>query len=237
MKKLLAMCCLAGCCMALRASSVVWGMFTVGTGSVSDPVSGNNVPGIGIRCYCAEEGFAYLMADVGLSYNMQGGRITSVSSAAFQQTLTGQALFVWAFAGDALTDAYLEQAALVVDYRQGVGVGEAYGDQSMPVNPGDSLYLAFKARGFVCEEGETFPGQEDIYGWIRFEVFEDRLELDGSAFGDKQGLIVGTGDYSSTSIPEPSSGLLLSLGMSVLALRRRRPAPGQCVSNCTSTSH
>ena len=134
------MCCLAGCCMALRASSVVWGMFTVGTGSVSDPVSGNNVPGIGIRCYCAEEGFAYLMADVGLSYNMQGGRIKSVSSAAFQQTLTGQALFVWAFAGDALTDAYLEQAALVVDYRQGVGIGEAYGDQSMPVNPGDSLY-------------------------------------------------------------------------------------------------
>ena len=177
------------------------------------------------------------MADVGLSYNMQGGRIKSVSSAAFQQTLTGQALFVWAFAGDALTDAYLEQAALVVDYRQGVGIGEAYGDQSMPVNPGDSLYLAFKARGFVCEEGETFPGQEDIYGWIRFEVFEDRLELDGSAFGDKQGLIVGTGDYSSTSIPEPSSGLLLPLGMSVLALRRRRPAPGQCVSNCTSTSH
>lgn len=52
---------------------------------------------------------------------------------------------MWAFAGDALTDAYLEQAALVVDYRH------------------------------VCEEGETFPGQEDIYGWIRFEVFEDRL--------------------------------------------------------------
>lgn len=47
---------------------------------------------------------------------------------------------MWAFAGDALTDAYLEQAALVVDYRQGVGIGEAYGDQSMPVNPGDSLY-------------------------------------------------------------------------------------------------
>ena len=100
------------------------------------------------------------MADVGLSYNMQGGRIESVSSAVFQQTLTGQALFVWAFAGDALTDTYLEQAALVVDYRQGVGIGEVYGDQSMPVNPGDSLYLAFKARGFVCEEGETFPGQE-----------------------------------------------------------------------------
>ena len=47
---------------------------------------------------------------------------------------------MWAFAGDALTDAYLEQAALVVDYRQGVGIGEAHGDQSMPVNPGDSLY-------------------------------------------------------------------------------------------------
>ena len=47
---------------------------------------------------------------------------------------------MWAFAGDALTDAYLEQAALVVDYRQGVGIGEAYGDQSMPVNPGDPLY-------------------------------------------------------------------------------------------------
>lgn len=50
---------------------------------------------------------------------------------------------MWAFAGDALTDAYLEQAALVVDYRQGVGIGEAYGDQSMPVNPGDSLYTVY----------------------------------------------------------------------------------------------
>ena len=42
---------------------------------------------------------------------------------------------MWAFAGDALTDVYLEQAALVVDHRQGVEIGEAYGDQSMPVNP------------------------------------------------------------------------------------------------------
>lgn len=91
---------------------------------------------------------------------------------------------MWAFAGDALTDTYLEQAALVVDYRQGVGIGEAYGDQSMPVNPGDSLYLAFKARGFVCEEGETFPGQEDIYGWIRFEVFEDWLGVSQPTYAE-----------------------------------------------------
>ena len=58
-------------------------------------------------------------------------------------------------------------------------------------------------------------------------MFEDRLELAESAFGDKQGLIVGTGNYFSTPVPEPSSGLLLSLGMSVLALRRRRLALGQ----------
>lgn len=31
---------------------------------------------------------------------------------------------MWVFAGDALTDAYLEQAALVVDYRQGWGSGK-----------------------------------------------------------------------------------------------------------------
>lgn len=46
---------------------------------------------------------------------------------------------MWAFAGDALTDAYLEQAALVVDYRQG---GGDQGSLWRPIDAGQSRRLS-----------------------------------------------------------------------------------------------
>ena len=40
--------------------------------------------------------------------------------------------------------------------------------------------------------------------------------------GDAKGGFAGAGWYSASSVPEPTSGLLLLLGMAGLALRRRR---------------
>ncbi|MGN0846346.1 MAG: PEP-CTERM sorting domain-containing protein [Kiritimatiellia bacterium] len=220
MKRGLSLVCLVLCLTAARASPVVWGQFEVSSGPVFDPVSRDVVPGLGITCYCDDASVAFLLADVGLGYEMRNGRLVAVSPAYFPQMLEAKAKFVQAFAGDVLTDAFIEQAPLVADYHISVGHNEVYGDQSMPVTVGKPIYLAFKAKGGVFEEGEEPVAPEDIYGWIMLEVFRDHLELAESAFGDRQGMIVGTGAYE--AIPEPSGALLLLVGAGLLGLRRRR---------------
>lgn len=44
----------------------------------------------------------------------------------------------------------------------------------------------------------------------------------GTVFADKQASFAGAGWYTTASVPEPTSGLLLLLGMAGLALRRKR---------------
>ena len=44
----------------------------------------------------------------------------------------------------------------------------------------------------------------------------------GKVFADKQSSFAGAGWYTTASVPEPTSGLLMLVGLAGLALRRRR---------------
>ena len=83
-------------------------------------------------------------------------------------------------------------------------------DYKLTFNPGDSYYLAFVEARF----------DEPLhYGWVHLGMAEDsRIVLLGSAMDlDGDPIVVG-------AIPEPSSGVLLLLGVAGLAMRRRRMA-------------
>lgn len=78
------------------------------------------------------------------------------------------------------------------------------------------IYLIF-AVGSTEDYNNNIPDPNCLYGWAHLEVNKNgELGLLESAIGlDGQSMIVG-------AIPEPSSGLLLILGLSLLSLRRKR---------------
>ncbi len=81
-------------------------------------------------------------------------------------------------------------------------------------SPGESVYLALFQSYYESES------LNDAFGWVELAVDatgDVSLMRSALAFpGDGVSLRVGS------SIPEPSSGILLLLGLGVLALRRRR---------------
>lgn len=72
---------------------------------------------------------------------------------------------------------------------------------------GDELFISS-----VVEKGISSIGDTEF-------AFSDDS---GTVFADKQASFAGAGWYTTASIPEPTSGLLMLVGLAGLALRRRR---------------
>ncbi len=81
-------------------------------------------------------------------------------------------------------------------------------------SPGESVYLAL-FQSFYSNESSN-----DVFGWIELAVdATGNVSLMQSALAfPAEGVSLQVG----SSIPEPSSGILLLMGLGVLALRRRR---------------
>lgn len=96
---------------------------------------------------------------------------------------------------------------------------------------GDSAYLAVVAERDEWN-GTDYHTGDYYYGWLILENIDNvlyapysRFDLDGNA------LYIGGGIASSSGIPEPSSGMLLSIGLVALALSRRVNTNGAATSN------
>ena len=93
-------------------------------------------------------------------------------------------------------------------------------------NDGSPRYLAFvlqdfqEAFGLITGKTEQLPSV--YYGWLEYSyTANEGMQIINSAIGlDHQDMIVGGG-----AVPEPTSGLLLLLGVTCLVLRRQRMTP------------
>ena len=124
---------------------------------------------------------------------------------------------VWtlAMAGDVLDESYFTgQSEYFYKYGVYSDMTER-SDYTVTIDRGDSVYLAALVADYVVRDSDF------MYGWLQIGVDEHgKLYALGSALDiDGDPMIVGGG---SASVPEPSGGILLLVGASVLVLRRRR---------------
>lgn len=203
--------------MSIKAfsSSVLWncfklvdmGEFASGTYSLGFSASGEMYPDINL--------------------GVQDGN----SSVRIQGTITMEgAMGTWIIPclGDVLDAHVFENALQIFAYRNLVGSGTI----PMTISKGSSFYLGVQIEKLSSVWPADWNGDwsdpriysgEYCYGWVQLLVDETgTLSLLGSAMDlDGGAMVVGGG----LAIPEPSGGVLLLLGMSVLALKRRRAEP------------
>ena len=85
------------------------------------------------------------------------------------------------------------------------------------ITPSSSLYLVLVQSADAT--GYTYVSMGDISGL----VYEPPASASGNFSTTSAALLAGTaGTFSSSPVPEPTSGLLMLLGVAGLALRRRR---------------
>lgn len=147
-----------------------------------------------------------------------GGSSASVSSGAFGDLATATWLLV--SAGDIINDVLFESSSQVFfSQREGAVVGNG----SASVQKDSPFYLAVKAEGFdwdtlFADDAYVLTG-DARYGWVELavdasgdlKVMSSAWDLDGGA------MYVGGG-----AVPEPSSVLLMLLGLTGLSLRRKK---------------
>ena len=88
-------------------------------------------------------------------------------------------------------------------------------DYSINISDNESVYLAFAT--IVWEDDGRGPNTYAAYGWVEVSVQNYAPKVLSSAWDTDGGpMIVGAG-----AVPEPTSGLLLLLGLAGLALSRK----------------
>ena len=152
--------------------------------------------------------------ELGVTYNRNArGNISSITSKGYTNAGDSAAKWIIANAGDVLTANYFDVVTeSFADYWFS-GDTSIYGNQAISVSQGETIYAALVGRTSVPEE----IGSEYYYAWVELSVATTGLTLEHSAFMTSEGLVVGGG-----AVPEPTSALLLLLGVAGIALRRKQ---------------
>ena len=141
-----------------------------------------------------EIGFSVMEADVYYIVATADGQINAANPRAY---------WVRAEKGDVVNDGFLHSGEMVLD---------AYYSDRTEIEHGS--VTAMKDSTFYLA---LIVDDADYYGWLAIDVDKDgMLTLSHSVLSDTEGiLVVG-------AIPEPSSAVLMLVGLAWLALRRRR---------------
>ncbi|MBP5542817.1 MAG: PEP-CTERM sorting domain-containing protein [Kiritimatiellae bacterium] len=206
------------------ADAVRWGGATITNGGVycSKPVDGNYIVQGAEIIYTNPETFE--TGYEGPEYYLQGYFSVSISGdtttiKGVGHALSGSDVFVKMEMGEvisALTTFYSDE----VFYRYGYLPEEEQNYEEnfreiadysidIPSYSGEHFFLGFGTASY------TVDGQPCLYGWLEIAVNGTELSIVNSAIGlNGQSMTVGL-------IPEPTTTMLLLLGLAPLALRRR----------------
>ena len=202
---------------AAFSASVMWNVFT--SGEVT--VLGEKSKGITISASYKES-----TPEIGILYLTDAaGSIIGINGKGDQNIGWNAAIWVDAMEGDILSKSYFECLHSVLS--DSYSHHELYGDRLSPNATSDSIdvtnpstvYLALLGNDMQIADPSNMSFEfVDYYGWIELSVSGTEVTLVSSAISDSP-LIVGGG-----LIPEPSGGLLLILGVAMLALKRKTRA-------------
>lgn len=143
------------------------------------------------------------------------GDITRATPINMCNAAAPMAYWVWAQSGDVLTDlSDFKKHDLVYEcHCDGIHNDVTGRGVSLPYYGTETYYLALLG-------GENF---DEYWGWVELEGNQtDGLNVVSSAVSKDGPLIVGGGLVHPGPVPEPTSGLIMFLGVAGLALRRRR---------------
>lgn len=198
----------------LIAANVAWNKINVSSTIVTSRETGEEGNGLVLEWRTGDSDFPWQASfSIGIHAEKSGLRLF-VSPGWWTQWLIDASYWSVATAGAAITEDYVRNGTLFYDGWNGPNNGERYGD-SLPIKGRNSIYLAFIAP--------TYDGSGDtLYGWVELgdHTHDYELQLYGSAFSNTP-LYVGGGAVPVSDVPEPSSAMLLLLGASCLALRRK----------------
>lgn len=183
--------------MTTMAASVEWGAFQLV----------GNSPGAVVLGYGG--GAVYANTSVGMATTKSGSSLTIAESGTY---LASFSAWTVAVAGEVVNADMLQDIDRLFYRCDGIQASNPF-----DVNYAeDTFYMAFET---LVWDNEEFYGPGKVeYGWVHLAVANGKLSVVDSAMGlEGQSMIVGSG-----AVPEPSSGLILLLGMTVLALRRPR---------------
>lgn len=163
-----------------------------------------------------------------VAYSYNHARLTGFKTTEVTNLGSPYSLWVLAYAGDILThDYFYEKHALGGDVvfdslPAASGLTHAEGQQ-VCVNNGETFYIAMLGFNPDMTSVDPHTGEytrfTEYYAWMSVDALQTSLELNTSALTYSPNLIVGTGEFAPT--PEPTTGLLVLLGIGILALRRK----------------
>lgn len=196
----------------LIAANVAWRHINVEGTTVINRETGEEGSGLVLEWRTGDSDLPWQASfSIGIHAREAGFRMF-VSPALWTMWLTDASYWSVGTRGDVITADYVRNGTLFYDGWNGANNGERYGDAAMIV--GSKLfYLAFIAP--------TYDGSGDtLYGWVELLNEDGELQLYSSAFSNTP-LYVGGGAVPVADVPEPSTAILLLLGASCLALRRK----------------
>lgn len=149
------------------------------------------------------------------AYTISGaGRIMAATPINMTNLAAPMAYWVWAQAGEILTD--------LSDFKRHDLVYECHCDgvHDDLVGSGITLSIATETYYLALLGGRDF---DEYWGWVELEGnARDGLSVVSSALTKDGPLIVGGGLAYPGTAPEPTSGLLLLVSSAMLLIRRRR---------------